>query len=111
MIFFKLLFAHCLADWSCLQPERMAKYKSRKEPTPCGAKNIWWPYWLTAHSIIYGGVLWFAYQNIVFAVSVAIAHWIIDFLKCEGKIDIHQDQVAHALFVLGFIIGDTWFVG
>lgn len=94
-----LLFAgHAFADFP-LQTDFIARGKNRNRPPqniPPGQKPMTvWPYMLTAHATIHGtfvgiitGIWWLG-------IAEAVAHWCIDFGKCENWYGIHADQIMH----------------
>lgn len=98
MILLKLLIAHALCDFS-LQSDAMAKGKNRnRKPNyiPEEQKYIpCWGYWLTAHALISGGGVWLITGKWYWGLAEIIAHWIIDFLKCDNKTNPNQDQLLH----------------
>lgn len=107
---FILLFLHALADFT-LQTDIMAKLKNRNTdlkrkkqwledpksiPIPSGQKyQLTWIYWLTAHSLIQGGLIGLVFGNWYLAIIEFIMHWLIDFLKTNGYTNIHHDQGMH----------------
>ena len=102
MLFF-LLAGHALMDYS-LQTDPMAVCKCRRANNPL-QQNVPWYYWLTAHALLHGAVvgvivMW-GYNDwelaIGFAVAETVAHWLIDFGKCEKLYNIHIDQLLHVL--------------
>jgi hypothetical protein len=95
---FKLLCGHALADFA-LQTEFMMLTKGRnKVPSYLDEKHRpMWPYTLTAHALINAGVVLLITQNPGLAISEFIYHWVIDFIKCEGYINIHTDQTLHII--------------
>lgn len=109
---FLLIFAHALADF-VLQPEAMGYGKNRNDKIHDKEHSlfpVWW-YWLTAHSLVHGGVVYlvcFALlgSSMLLALSLAllesVAHWCTDFAKCEGWISTHQDQAVHISFKLAY---------
>lgn len=100
VLFFKLIIGHAFADF-VLQSTPMAKWKCRRksyEDGQEGEKDVpSWPYWLSAHALIHGGVVWFVTNNIFLGIVEIVLHWIIDFAKCEKWTNIHIDQVLHIL--------------
>jgi hypothetical protein len=112
-VVFWLLVGHALADFS-LQIDVMAKGKNRNNKTtpPPGAKYIsCWPYWLSAHALIHGGMV-FAATGVVWAgIAEVAAHFMTDFAKCENWITVHQDQFLHilakAVYVM-LIVAGVW---
>lgn len=103
---FLLLCGHALADFA-LQSETMAKGKNRnKKPDyiPEGQKYVpCWPYWLTAHALIHGGIVYLITQTLWCGIVETIAHWWIDFLKCENKTTPNEDQLYHFLFKILYL--------
>lgn len=99
-LLFKLLFVHALADFS-LQSDAMAKGKNRhKKPDyiPDGQKLVpCWPYWLTAHALISGGMVYLVTGSWYMGIVETVIHWILDFAKCENVTNPHSDQALHVL--------------
>ena len=96
-VFWWLIVGHALADY-VLQTDVMAKHKNRHapQPPPPGQKAFpTWPYWLTAHALIHGGVVALITGQVVLGVLETVFHWVIDFAKCEGWTDVNQDQALH----------------
>lgn len=95
---FELLVGHALADFA-LQSDWMAKNKNRNNKSsyiPEGQKYTpTWFYVLSAHALIHGGVVYLITGNIVFGVFETILHWMVDFIKCENKLNPHEDQLIH----------------
>ena len=117
-IFFILLFLHALADFS-LQTTPMAIGKNRNNDLksrlnwvevlgrkPEDYRKTWF-YWLSAHSLIQGGLIMLVFGNIWIALIEVISHFTIDFIKCENKITPHQDQTMHLVLkiIYAIIIG------
>ena len=104
-----LLAGHALMDYA-LQTDPMAVCKCRRSNHPL-QQSVPWYYWMTAHALLHGatvgvlirwgyGDLWGdAVWNLAlgFAVAETIAHWLIDYGKCEKFISIHTDQALHVL--------------
>lgn len=91
--FLALVFGHFVADYP-LQGEYLALSKSRHHPM--GANGNW-IHSLTAHAFIQGGMVALITGNIVLGIFEIIAHWLIDFFKCEKKYGLHTDQFLHIL--------------
>lgn len=103
---FALLIGHALADFS-LQTEAMARFKNRHNVCfpPPGAKYVpCWPYWLSAHALIHGGVVWTVTGVVWLGVAETVLHWAIDFAKCDNRIGVHQDQFLHVLCKMGWVL-------
>lgn len=97
-----LIVAHFWADF-VFQSDAMAKGKNRNRPVdpnllPPGQKvQTVWPYYLTAHAVIHGSLVTLVTGTIWVGIAEIVAHWIIDFGKCENWYGIHQDQALHLL--------------
>ena len=100
---FLLVFGHALADF-VLQPEAMGYGKNRNDKIHDTEHSLfpnWW-YWLTAHSLVHGGVVYLisatllgASAALLLGIVETVAHWLTDFSKCENWISVHQDQAIH----------------
>ncbi len=101
-LLFLLIAGHALADFS-LQHPAMGKGKNWQQTidpnhVPPGQKaQTVWPYWLTAHSLIHGGVVYIITGYWVFGLFEAWFHWMIDYGKCSNWYGIHTDQFLHIL--------------
>lgn len=99
-ILLKLLIGHALADFA-LQTDWIANNKSRHavpkgyNPALHGAMQTIWPYVMSAHALIHAGAVLWATGSPVLAGCEAVAHWVIDFGKCERWYGIHADQAMH----------------
>lgn len=89
MVLFLMLAAHALADYP-LQGDFLAINKLRSGPNA-----IPWYYALVSHAMIHGGFValitgfwWIGFMEV-------IAHTVIDYLKCEGRISFDMDQMLH----------------
>ena len=106
-IIFILLFLHALGDFA-LQSDAMAKGKNRNiKPTyiPEGQKfKVCWFYWMLAHSLIQGGLIWIIFGNLWICLIEVISHFIIDFIKCENVTNPHHDQLLHLICRISYSI-------
>jgi hypothetical protein len=93
MLFFYLVVAHFLFDF-ILQGELIAVNKNRHSNTEL-QKKVGWAYWMIAHSFVHGGAVAWITNNVWLGMAEVIAHFVIDFFKCEDKYDIHMDQMLH----------------
>ncbi|MBI1779459.1 MAG: DUF3307 domain-containing protein [Proteobacteria bacterium] len=90
MMLFLLLAGHALADFP-LQGEFLSQAKNRH--TTIG--KTYWPHALAAHSMIHGGLVALITGSVALGIAEAVAHGITDWLKCEGTLNLHQDQAIH----------------
>jgi len=95
---FLLLVAHAVLDF-VWQPDVMAMGKSRhyalhKNPDVDFPP---WYYWLTSHAFAHGGMVFMITGSLMLGVIEVCLHWLIDFIKCEKWITLHQDQLLHML--------------
>ncbi|MDX1902110.1 MAG: DUF3307 domain-containing protein [Gammaproteobacteria bacterium] len=97
-LFFKLLIGHAFADF-VFQSDSMSRGKNKNnvpQNIPLGQKpQVSWWYWLTAHSLVHGGVVFAITGSWKFGFMETLFHWVIDFLKCQNKFGIHMDQALH----------------
>lgn len=93
--FFALLVVHALADY----PQQGPYLSAAKNPSdPLGAGGVW-VHALMAHSLIQGGgvalVLWIATGAWWLGLCEVLAHFVIDYAKCQRRISFHADQALH----------------
>lgn len=91
-LFFKLLIAHCIADYP-LQGEFIAKAKNHLEPIPGISPVII----LFTHAAIHAGAVWYVTGYGSLAFLEFAFHTTIDYLKCDKQISFAQDQFLHIL--------------
>ncbi len=104
--FLVLWFLHALADFA-FQSDAMAQGKNIKNEIanwnkwvhalkrdPKKYKKCWF-WWLSAHALIQGGLIFLVFGNYWIFLIEVIAHFTIDFLKCNEKLNPHQDQGLH----------------
>ncbi len=101
---FKLIIGHAIADF-VFQPLPMAlgKCRTRKPRNEEEATYPSWPYWLTSHALVHGGIVWLITGNVYLGLLETVLHWFIDLAKCEKRIGMHQDQFAHLFTKLLYI--------
>lgn len=95
LTFAVLLGFHFLCDYP-LQGDFVAKFKARKID---GKHNIFWKHCLTSHSYIHALPLLLLTGSLLASAFLFVTHWIIDFLKCENKISLNQDQALHLIVI------------
>jgi hypothetical protein len=91
---------HALADF-VLQSSAMARGKSRSHQGEPGEPP--WYYWLTSHALIHGGVVTIIAGSAGLGLAEFIAHWLIDFGKCENLYGFNTDQLFHLICKLIWI--------
>lgn len=100
-LLFKLIIGHAIMDfWA--QSDSLAKMKNRNRDSsafcpPGQTPQVFWPYALTAHALMHGAAVWFITGNMYLGMAETVAHWLIDFGKCENWYGIHEDQIMHFL--------------
>jgi hypothetical protein len=114
-VFLALAIGHAVADYP-LQGSFLAKAKNRHsdisnyfgKSAPSGV----WLHAMTAHSLIHAGAVWLITGSAVLAVIELTAHWIIDYVKCEGWIGFNTDQLLHYVCKISYAmliyLGVTW---
>lgn len=99
---FLLLCGHAVSDFM-LQHPWVAQNKTRHaepagyDPARHGPRQLIWPYVLTAHALTHGGLVAVVTGSVVLGIAETVAHWLIDFGKCERWYGIHTDQALHVL--------------
>lgn len=86
-----LLAGHAIADYP-LQGDWLAKAKNFQ--LDLVGERIW-PLALLSHATIHALAVFLATGNMTFAVGELIAHTLIDYTKCAGKIGYNTDQWLH----------------
>ena len=104
-VFFALLIAHALCDHP-LQGQFLALNKNRHyRANDAGlSTSTLWPYCLTSHALIHAGGVWLVTGSCLLGIIELVLHWVIDFLKEEGIINLHVDQLLHVLCKAAYII-------
>jgi hypothetical protein len=114
-VFLALAIGHAVADFP-LQGAFLAKAKNRHsdisnyfgKSAPSGV----WLHAMTAHSLIHAGAVWLITGSAVLAVIELVAHWVIDYVKCEGWIGFNTDQLLHyvckIIYAMLIYLGVTW---
>lgn len=98
-IFFQLIVMHAIADF-VLQPESMGAGKNRHHDmhnNRAGKNFPPWYYWLMAHALTHGGAVYLVTGSVILGMVETLLHGLIDFTKCEGRINFHQDQALHVV--------------
>jgi hypothetical protein len=115
-ILFLLLAGHALADF-CLQTPWIAKNKNPHsgppegyDPKIHGPMQTVWPYVLTAHSLTHGLMVFLATGDYRLGLAETVAHWAIDYAKCQRMFGIHMDQFLHIAckFLWVYLMSMLW---
>lgn len=98
-LLFLLVFGHCLADFALQSPAMVNAKNSTKNP-----KEIWIPV-MFGHCMIHAGVVFIITGKLWLAMYELAVHFIIDDLKCKGKLSdgkfmFAKDQILHILDVM-----------
>ena len=118
VLFFALAIGHAFADFA-LQSQFMAVNKNRNlvpKDTDDGRPSSIWIHVLTAHCLVHSGAVWFVLASYKMAWAVAafelVAHWFIDFAKCDGKTSFNTDQGLHYACKAAYVgaIGAGWVI-
>ncbi len=98
-LLFKLLCMHALCDYP-LQGDFLARGKNHLNPIP----GVPWWQCLTAHAFIQAGGVYLVTGKIELAVAELVAHWLIDFGKCSNRYGFNEDQAAHVVCKIIWVI-------
>lgn len=85
-----LVGAHALADYP-LQGDFLSKAKSQANPIP----GVPWWQAMAAHAAIHGLFVYLITGLWILFVAEVVAHFLIDHLKCAGRLSFNQDQALH----------------
>ena len=94
---------HALAEF-VLHPEVMGYGKNRNSEIHHNEQSMFphWSYWLTGHALIHGAIVYLVTGSLLLGLIETLAHWVIDFLKCDGRLSMHQDQAIHIAFKFAY---------
>lgn len=100
-----MVIAHAISDF-VLQNDAMGAGKNRnnKLQERKGLQFPPWYYWMTAHALVHGGAVYLISGNAILGLIETMLHWVIDFSKCEGWINVHQDQALHIVCKVGYCL-------
>ena len=88
--FLWMLVAHALCDYP-LQGDFLARAKNRNQPIP----GVPWQQALAAHALIQAGAVAFVTGNVWLGALEFVAHLLIDWAKCDGRLSFNTDQALH----------------
>lgn len=95
-----LLIGHAICDFP-LQSAWMAAAKSHKHVTIPG--ETIWPGVLAAHAGIHAGAVWLITGSAVLGLAEFLAHFVIDWTKCDGRLTFNQDLSLHILCKIAWV--------
>ena len=107
-LFIKLIIGHAVMDYWA-QSDALAKMKNRNRDCssfcpPGQTPQPVWFYALTAHSVMHGAAVWYITGNFYLFFAETIAHWVIDFGKCDNHYGMKLDQSAHIFCKIIWVI-------
>lgn len=98
-IFFMLIIVHCVADYP-LQGDFLSKAKNHNAPIP----GVPWKTALASHAAIHAGGVWLITGSWGLAFCEFINHMLIDYFKCDNKINFNQDQALHIFCKFWYVL-------
>lgn len=98
-MFAALVAAHAVCDYP-LQGDFLARAKNRTAPIP----GVPWWQALGAHAAIHGGAVGWVTGLWWLGAMEAAAHFLIDDLKCRGRLSFNQDQALHIAFKVMWVV-------
>lgn len=109
---FWLIVGHAVADFG-LQSDWMAVHKSRhvRDTSAFSTRpELVWVEVLSFHCVIHAGAVALATGSVLLGILEFVAHWIIDYAKCEDAFGFHTDQALHVAskFVWLFLLYQGW---
>lgn len=90
-----MMVAHAAIDFP-LQGDTTAINKNPNSNTEL-QKHVPWYYWMFAHALMHGGAVAYLTNSVFLGLCETVAHFLIDYNKCQGKYSIHVDQLLHVL--------------
>jgi uncharacterized protein DUF3307 len=94
-VLFMLVATHALLDFP-LQGDAVAINKNPNANTEL-QKHVPWYYWLLSHSLVHGLGVFLVTHSVLLGFCETVAHFFIDWGKCNKYYSIHVDQLLHVL--------------
>lgn len=91
--FWMMLCGHALMDYA-LQTDWIAKGKDWNK-NPKGELGMPWYYIMASHCLMHGGMVTVLTGSVYMGVAECLIHYLVDCLKCDGRIGQHEDQFIH----------------
>lgn len=98
-LFVLLLIGHVVCDYP-LQGDFLAKAKNHTAPIP----GFPWYQAMFAHCLMHAGSVMLITHSWQLGLFEFVAHWGIDWLKCDGETTLNQDQVLHWMCKLLWVL-------
>lgn len=102
-LFLALVVAHALCDYP-LQGDFLSRAKNRAAPIA----GVPWYQAMGAHAAIHAGAVALLTGSVWLGLAEFVAHFIIDDLKCRGRLTFNADQAAHLACKLAWVAVTIW---
>lgn len=99
-LLFLLVAMHFVCDY-VFQTSNIAIGKNRK--TDECYLGVDWYYWMTSHAATHALGVYLITRSPILALFEMFTHFVIDCMKCEGRLHLHQDQILHLVMKLGYV--------
>lgn len=103
-ILFLLMIGHAFCDYA-FQNDFVAQAKNHT--TALG--KMYWKWVLPSHGLMHALPVYLITQSFALGLFELVAHCVIDYLKCAGKLTFNQDQLLHlgckVLYVAALAMG------
>ncbi len=106
-LLFLLIAGHAVCDFP-FQNETIALEKNRHS-TSALQQHVPWFYWLSAHALTHGLAVGLLTGSVVLGALETLAHWAIDFGKCEKWYSVHVDQSLHVMCKVAWTLAFLYF--
>lgn len=104
--FFFLLCGHFLFDFPW-QGDTVAREKNPNSATEL-QKHVPWPYWMASHAFSHAFAAALITHSGLIACLELTSHFVIDYLKCQKRFNIHVDQALHILCKVLYVVILWW---
>lgn len=99
IILFLLFAGHAFSDYA-FQNDFVASAKNHK--TEIG--KLFWKWVLPAHGLMHALPVFLITQSFTLTIFEWVAHCIIDYLKCDGRLTFNQDQLLHVACKVLYVV-------
>ena len=97
-LFWWLILGHLVCDYP-LQTDFIAKFKART----ASLAAVPWYYVMAGHVGTHAAAVGLLTGSPLLAFLEFIVHFVIDWTKCEGRTNIHVDQLLHVLCKVAWV--------